>query len=116
MGDRQRGPEQARRSTELLRAKLLSTVNSLVKDIKPISNIDIQLGKAQAGDINMEPSAIQALLTQTMGRSYRDLATYDSKVHSLVNGLNPAMEKRYESPVASWIHPAHADRLAQERR
>lgn len=98
-------------STELLRAKLLSTVSSLVKDIKPVSNIDIMLGRSQAGDINMEPSAIDALLRQTVGRSYRDLATYDSKAHSLVNGLNPQLEARYRSPEATWFQKGHLDRL-----
>jgi hypothetical protein len=106
-------------STELLKAKLLSTVNGLVKDIKPVSNIDIMLGKQQAGDINMEPGAISALLNQTLQHSYRDLADYDSKAHSLVNGLGQrpdpngptALESRYKSPDASWIQKTHANRL-----
>jgi hypothetical protein len=103
-------------NTELLKAKLLSTVNSLVKDIKPISNIDIMLGRSQAGDIGMEPSSIKALLNQTMGRANRDLSDYDSKVHSLVNGLSPALEARYKSPNATWIDPKHANELANTAR
>ena len=105
-------------STEMLKAKLLSTVNGLVKDIKPISNIDIMLGKQQAGDINMEPSAINALLNQTLQHSYRDLADYDSKAHSLVNGLSPALEARYKSPecILDPASPCKSADLARQRQ
>jgi len=106
-------------STELLKAKLLSTVGELVKDLKPVSGYETAMGKAQAGEITMEKPAIEALLRQQLQRGYQHMADYDQKAQSIFKGLGErdpntgttTLEARYRSPEANWFNNQHLPRF-----
>ena len=106
-------------STELLKAKLLSTVGELVKDLKPVSGYETAMGKAQAGEITMEKPAIEALLRQQLQRGYQHLARYDQQAQSIFKGLGEkdpntgvtTLESKYMSPEANWFNNQHLPRF-----
>jgi hypothetical protein len=106
-------------STELLKAKLLSTVGELVKDLKPVSGFETMMGKAQAGDIGMEKSTIETLLRQNLQRGYQQLSRYDQQAQSIFKGLGErdpntgqtTLESKYKSPEATWFNNQHLPRF-----
>ena len=100
-------------STEMLRAKLLNGVSSAIKDLKPISNVEVQLGQKMVGDISQQPSTLKAIVEQSIARNNRTLSSYDDRAHRFFNGEGEIAET-YKSPNATWIMPQHVETLVRD--
>jgi hypothetical protein len=100
-------------STELLRAKLLNGVSGAIKDLKPISNVEVQLGQKMVGDISQQPEVLKTLVEQSIGRNNRELAKYDTRAHRFFSGEGEIAET-YKSPEATWFNPKHLQVLFTE--
>jgi hypothetical protein len=112
------GNEQlARRAggTEILQAKVLGALGQAVAQFKPVSVVEIELGKKMVGDIGNQPETIKTLIGQSIGRGNRELADYDKRAHQAFSGLGN-IANTYESPNATWIDEKHANELFKTAR
>lgn len=98
-------------NSEMLLSKLAKGVGVAVKDLRPVSEYEVKLGKDIAGaNINLEMGTIKNIVMDAVRKNNRALMEADNKSHNWFAGEG-ALEKTYETPRADWFVPEHRERL-----
>jgi hypothetical protein len=98
-------------NTETLMSKLAKGVGVAVKDLRPVSEFEVKMGKDIAGaNINLEMGSIRNIVMDAVRKNNRALTEADNKSHARFAGEG-ALEKTYETPRVDWFDPEHRTRL-----
>jgi hypothetical protein len=98
-------------NTETLMAKLAKGVGVAVKDLRPVSEFEVKMGKDMVGaNINLEMGSIKSIVMDAVRKNNRALTEADTKSHTRFAGEG-ALEKTYETPRADWFDREHRERL-----
>jgi hypothetical protein len=98
-------------NTEMLMSKLAKGVGVAVKDLRPVSEFEVKMGKDIVGaNINLEMGSIRSNVMDAVRKNNRALMEADNKSHNRFAGEGP-LEKTYETPRADWFDPEHRARL-----